>query len=188
MPYSKSEFDTENQKKFKVAVASAAGTVAANVDILSITEKRRRAGSSIIIEIKIRAADAIEMENLKKTLGSGNTFEAKMNTELQHQGLSEATAFSPPDFSSPDEKSTGSGGNSTIVASIVCGILVALVVVTLLSYRRWRKAKTSKVDPGIMDGDEGTRRASTPGVEVLQDVEENCNHERFIERYNPLTF
>ena len=62
------------------------------------------------------------------------------------------------------------------------------MVVTLLSYRRWRKAKTSKVDPGIMDGDEGTRRASTPGVEVLQDVEENCNHERFIEKYNPLTF
>ena len=184
MPYSKSEFDTEKQNKFKVSVASAAGTIAANVDIVSITEKRRRAGSSIMIEIKIRAADAIEMENLTKALGSGDTFEAKMNTELQRQGLSEATAFSPPEFSSPE--STSSGGNTSMVASIVCGILGALVVVVLLSYCCWRKTKSSKVDPGIVDGDKGAIRASTPGLEVLEDVEEDFNPERTMERYKSL--
>ena len=39
------EFDQTKQDKYKVAVAKAAGTTAANVDILSITEGRRRAGS-----------------------------------------------------------------------------------------------------------------------------------------------
>jgi hypothetical protein len=40
------------QDKFKAAVASAAGTTADNIDILDITEGRRRAGS-VKVETKV---------------------------------------------------------------------------------------------------------------------------------------
>ena len=53
LPYAKSAFDTGKQDNFKKAVASAAGTVAANVAIVSITESRRRAGS-VTVETKVR--------------------------------------------------------------------------------------------------------------------------------------
>ena len=42
------------QNKFKAAVASAAGTTADNVNILDITEERRRAGS-VFVETKVLA-------------------------------------------------------------------------------------------------------------------------------------
>jgi len=45
LPYTKSEFDTDKQKKFKTAVSSAAEVPAVNVDIVDIIEKRRREGS-----------------------------------------------------------------------------------------------------------------------------------------------
>ena len=54
MPYSKSDFNEDKQKKYKAAIASAAGAPADNVDIVSITEKQRRAGS-IDVETKVRA-------------------------------------------------------------------------------------------------------------------------------------
>ena len=50
--YSKAEFDEAKQNKYKVAVAEAADTTAANIDILSITEGRRRAGS-VKVETKV---------------------------------------------------------------------------------------------------------------------------------------
>jgi hypothetical protein len=50
--YSKAEFDQAKQDKYKTAVANPAGTTAANVDILSITEGRRRAGS-VKVETKV---------------------------------------------------------------------------------------------------------------------------------------
>ena len=53
LPYTKSAFDTAKQEKYKKAVASAAGTVTANVDIVSISEARRRAGS-VKVETKVR--------------------------------------------------------------------------------------------------------------------------------------
>ena len=45
LPYTKSEFDTDKQKKFKTAVSSAAEVPAVNVNIVDIIEKRRREGS-----------------------------------------------------------------------------------------------------------------------------------------------
>ena len=45
MPFSKSDFDEDKRDKYKAAIASAAGAPVDNVDIVSITEKRRRAGS-----------------------------------------------------------------------------------------------------------------------------------------------
>ena len=57
LPYTKNEFDTAKQDKYKAAVASAAGTRPANVvisNIISITEERRRAGS-VKVETKVGA-------------------------------------------------------------------------------------------------------------------------------------
>ena len=51
-PNSKADFDQTKQDKYKAAVATAAGTTAANVDIITITEARRRAGS-IKVETKV---------------------------------------------------------------------------------------------------------------------------------------
>ena len=41
------------QDKYKTAIANAAGTVAANVEIVKITEARRRAGK-VEVETKVR--------------------------------------------------------------------------------------------------------------------------------------
>ena len=54
MPYTKSEFNEDKQDKYIKAVARAAGTNHENVEIVSITEKQRRAGS-IDVETKVRA-------------------------------------------------------------------------------------------------------------------------------------
>ena len=53
-PYTKAEFGTAEQGKYKAAVAAAARTAAANVDILSVTdtESQRRAGS-VEVETKV---------------------------------------------------------------------------------------------------------------------------------------
>jgi hypothetical protein len=53
LPYTKDQFDQSKQDQYKAAVASAAGTVAANVEIVKITEARRRAGK-VAVETKVR--------------------------------------------------------------------------------------------------------------------------------------
>jgi hypothetical protein len=53
MPYSKVEFDTSKQEQYKSAIASSAGTSSSNIDILSIAESIRRAGS-VQVETKVR--------------------------------------------------------------------------------------------------------------------------------------
>ena len=55
LPYTKDEFDQSKQDKYKTAVANAAGTVADNVEIVAITEARRRAGQ-VVVETKVRGA------------------------------------------------------------------------------------------------------------------------------------
>ena len=93
MPYTKADFNTDVQKQYKNAVASAAGTTVLNVDILSITESRRRAGS-VVVETKIRAVDAASASSIRSRLGSGDTIEATLNASLKSQGLREAVHVS----------------------------------------------------------------------------------------------
>ena len=95
MPYSKADFDTVKQDKYKVAVSNAAGTTAANVVILSITDGRRRAGS-VKVETKILASDSTGAEKLITTLGTGDDLKTKLNSELKNQGLAEATGVTAP--------------------------------------------------------------------------------------------
>ena len=53
MPFTKASFTEAKQDQYKAAIASAAGTDPANVEILNIIEVRRRAGS-IKVETKVR--------------------------------------------------------------------------------------------------------------------------------------
>ena len=50
MPYSKAEFVANKQRRYEVAIARAAGTVAANVDIVSITEAELRRGGIVKVD------------------------------------------------------------------------------------------------------------------------------------------
>ncbi len=150
MPYSKAEFDLAKQEKYKDAVASAAGTVAANVDILSVTEGRRRAGS-INIETKLRAADEAGMAKISESLGSGDAVKTKINTELKKQGLNEATASSSPKISSPASSPASESKGQSLSAGAIAGGIVGFLVVVALSgsaFYLWRKKKVSKVDTG----------------------------------------
>jgi hypothetical protein len=52
LPYTKDQFDQSKRDKYKTAVANAAGTVAANVEIVKVTEARRRAGK-VAVETKV---------------------------------------------------------------------------------------------------------------------------------------
>jgi hypothetical protein len=54
MPYNKAEFGAAEQGKYKTAVAAAARSFAANVDIVSVTDTQgqRRAGS-VEVETKV---------------------------------------------------------------------------------------------------------------------------------------
>ena len=55
MPYTKAKFDVAKQVAYKSAVAGAAGTRVSNVDIISVTESRRRAGS-VEVQTKVSAS------------------------------------------------------------------------------------------------------------------------------------
>jgi len=55
LPYTKAEFDQAKQEKYTAAMASTAGTIAANVVIESITEKRRRAGT---VDVKTKVSES----------------------------------------------------------------------------------------------------------------------------------
>ena len=55
LPYTKAEFDQAKQDKYTAAMAATAGTIAANVVIESITEKRRRAGT---VDVKTKVSES----------------------------------------------------------------------------------------------------------------------------------
>ena len=119
MPYSRAEFDQAKQNKYKEAVAKAAGTVAANIE-LKITDARRRA-SSIKVETKIRASSADGVKSLKSALGSGDALKNKINKELEAQGLAKSTGVSE------GVSETGGGGlSSGAIAGIVVGTLAGV--------------------------------------------------------------
>jgi len=90
LPYTKADFDTDKQTKYKNAVAMAAATIPDNVDILSSTEARRR-GGFVKAETKVRATEETGMTALATALGTGDALKNKLNTGLKAQGLAEAT-------------------------------------------------------------------------------------------------
>ena len=96
LPYTKDQFDKSKQDKYKTAVANAAGTIAANVEIVKITDARRRAGK-VNVETKVLAADDAGLDFLKSTLTSchdDNTAKCKIDKALEREGLEKSTGNS----------------------------------------------------------------------------------------------
>ena len=95
MPYTKSDFETSKQDKFKMAVSSAAGTSPGNVKIVSITESRRRAGGVEVIT-KILASDAAGTDAVRSALGTGDALKNNVNQNLIAQGLQASVGVTEP--------------------------------------------------------------------------------------------
>ena len=96
MKYTKEEFDTDQQIKFKTAIAESACTDPVNIDILSVAESRRRA-NNLKVETKIRVADATSISDVTKTLGTGNQLKTKIDKALEDQGLYTCLGVSEPE-------------------------------------------------------------------------------------------
>ena len=96
LPYTKDEFDKDKQTKYVTAVARAANTARANVDIKSIHDAPGRRAGSIIVGTAIRSVDEAGLDALSTTLGTGDALKNKINSELRAMGLKEATAISDP--------------------------------------------------------------------------------------------
>ncbi|MGB1603616.1 MAG: hypothetical protein ACPIOQ_63385, partial [Promethearchaeia archaeon] len=77
------------------AVASAAGTVPENVEIVSVQQARRRT-SSVVVKTKILAKDEAALTTMTSTLGSGGALKTKLNAALSKEGLKESTSITPP--------------------------------------------------------------------------------------------
>jgi hypothetical protein len=120
MPYTKAEFDADKQNKFKAAMASAANVPLGNVDIVSITEGRRRQAKSVTVETKLRAKDKASLEALASTLGTGDAaMLAKINGELAKRGLPLSTGVSPKSSAAVPLKSS---------ATTLAGVLSVLAL------------------------------------------------------------
>ena len=96
MPYTEEEFKAPAvQTSFKKAVASAAGTVQENVEIVSFKPASRR-NAGVVVQTKIRANDATAVTTMTSTLGSGDALKTKLNAALKSEGLKESTGVTAP--------------------------------------------------------------------------------------------
>jgi hypothetical protein len=149
MPLSKAEFDVGKQEKFKEAMSATAGINTQNIDIVSITEGRRRAGS-INVETRLRTADSASLQKLASQLGSGDALLAKINTELVKRGLPAsggATIQAKPGTTAllePPKEELSRGGLAGSVIGAVIGAFVFLVCCCVGAYFACFKQKKSE--------------------------------------------
>lgn len=130
MPYTKAQFDVDKQKIFKEAMASAAGILPLNVEILSINDSRRRQGKSITVETKLRATDSASLQALATQLGSNDAaMLAKINAELTKRGLPASTGVSAL-LPSPLVKSSSATLSGSSWAFGICSAALLVFVST----------------------------------------------------------
>ena len=100
LPYSKSDFDSARQLKFRTGVAKAAGTSAERVSIASIKEAptRRAVTGSIRVDFQVAAADAGAASELAATLT-----EDKLNQALEDEGLERGVMVAQPKATTKDQ-------------------------------------------------------------------------------------
>ena len=171
MPYTKPDFNTARQDKYKDAVSIVADTTAADVGIASITEVRRRAGS-VNVETKISASDSAGADKLALALGDGDALMRKINKELVAQGLLESTSvtiqYTAVTTSTPADSSGGGGGLPTAaVIGGVIGLVLLVAVATVTVWWRNRHSKT-KSQPPANDVEVRTYENSSSSLNVLQ--------------------
>ena len=108
-------------------MAKAAGTVLDNVEILSMKDARRRAGS-VTVETKVRATDAAGQAALTTNLGTGDALKNKLNAELKALGLKEASAVTnPTQAGTLGSTATRSYATWMLLAVATCAHLALLV-------------------------------------------------------------
>ena len=96
MPYTQQDFEgAAVRAAFKKAVARAAGTIADNVKIVSVTPARRRA-ASINVKTQILAVDVAGVAALKTVLGTGDALKTKLNNALAAENLPPSTGVTAP--------------------------------------------------------------------------------------------
>ena len=142
MPYSKVDFDASKQDRYRLAMANAAGTSKANVDIQSITEIRRRA-TGVSIETKIRARNAESAKTMTSRLGSGDVLLLRINTALGEQGLKDATAISAPTKHWIEPAAASKLGQTVMMwigVGVGSGSMLALGVCVIAIWVRRRRA------------------------------------------------
>ena len=188
LPYSKPEFDLGMKAWYKAAIAIAAGTSAANVDVLSVTERLRRAGM-IEVETKIRATDAVSANAMAFHLGSGDALKLKINAALELQGLQEATTVVYTSQSKESSSAGGDGENSMTNSSksgvfitipvdmttvcITVGVVIILLLAVFCCIWRCRRAtsKTIQVNPSQqwdISGPDHESGVETPPLRVKE--------------------
>ena len=125
MPYTVDEFNDAMQTSFKKAVASAAGTVAANVVIMSIKAASRRA-ASVKVETKILAADAAGVTALQSSLGTGDALKTKLDAALQAESLKPSSGVTNPQ----------TGGLTSAVARVTASAMLVYAVLLGIHFVR----------------------------------------------------
>jgi hypothetical protein len=118
------------QDTYKAAIAFAAGINPLNVDILSVSESRRRAGSSDV-ETKIRARDSAALKVLGDKLGSGDAALATINAELVKRGLPASTGVKTAVPATKEDRTNTLG--------IVLGVLLPVIFIGVagFAYRKY---------------------------------------------------
>ena len=139
LPYSKVEFNTDRQAAYKTAMASVAGIAEDRVDILTITERLRRARGSIDVETRLGADDAAGASAIEATLGTGDARTDKINAALTANGLDK----SPKSTSVAGADETEDSLIIIVVASVVMGV----VLVGGTVWHRFRRRSVHKTAP-----------------------------------------
>ena len=119
MPYMKAKFDGAKQGLFKDTIASPSDTSPRNLDILSIAEARRRAGS-IEVEANISAMDDASLHALSSTLEWGHSMFANFHAELTERCIPASTVVSVK--SKKSDLSDGSVAGM-VIGSVACAAI-----------------------------------------------------------------
>ena len=169
LPYSKAEFDDSKQASYKIALATAAGTTASNIVIVSITEGRR--SGAVAVETKILANDASEVATLTNTLGTGNVLKARIDSGLKAQGLKESTSVTKVDplvseagtaqlgsseQPQTDDSTKGDSFRIILITGIVGGTLLCILA-SYLIMRRHRVQNMQEQETQVQPTNSGPR-------------------------------
>jgi hypothetical protein len=94
LSYTAAEFNEDLQTRYRAAVATAAGTNAANVgiDFVAATDGNMQ----MRITTKVRVMTKEEMDVIITALGTGDAFRNTLNTAFRAKGLAEANALTDP--------------------------------------------------------------------------------------------
>lgn len=132
MPYGKEEFNDARKRLFETAVANAAGTDVRNVEIVSVSERQRRAGQ-VDVKVKIRAVDQADLDRVNGQLGSVDVMRGKIDSELVSLGMKKSTGVVVVDERAGGDTISGAGMVGPAPSATSAAIQLLLFAALLLS-------------------------------------------------------